>query len=92
MIEQMPMKYDTYIHENGGNMSMGQKQAIAIARALIRKPQLLILDEATSNMDAERERIVMKQIAALPIPCIIISHSSQILDCFEHKVKLGIDK
>lgn len=88
MIEEMPMKYDTYIDENGENMSMGQRQAIAIARALIRKPKLLILDEATSNMDKKREKIVMENIAKLPIPCIIISHSTHVSDYLGQKVKL----
>ena len=92
IIGEMPMGYDTYINENGGNMSMGQRQAIAIARALIRKPQLLILDEATSNMDEEREKMVMEHIAQLPIPCIIISHSTHVSEYFEHKVKLGDGK
>lgn len=88
MIEEMPMKYDTYIDENGGNVSMGQRQAIAIARALIRKPQFLILDEATSNMDEKREKIVMENIAKLPIPCIIISHGTHVSDFLGQKVKL----
>ena len=86
------MGYDTYISENGDNLSMGQRQAIAIARALIRKPQLLILDEATSNMDVEREKTVMEHIVKLPIPCIIISHSAHVSDYFAHKVKLGNNK
>lgn len=88
MIEEMPMKCDTFIDENGDNMSMGQRQAIAIARALIRKPKLLILDEATSNMDKKREKIVIDNIAKLPIPCIIISHSTFVSDFFEKKVEL----
>ncbi len=55
-VDAMPMGYETYVSENGSNLSFGQRQAIAITRALIRKPQLLILDEATSNMDYEREK------------------------------------
>lgn len=89
LIDKMPMGYDTYINEDGGNLSSGQKQSIAIARALIRKPKLLILDEATSNMDIEREMSVFSNISKLPIPCIIISHSRSVHDFFERKVELA---
>ncbi len=88
-ISEMPMGYDTYINEDGGNLSSGQKQSIAIARALIRKPKLLILDEATSNMDIERELLVLKNISNLTIPCIIISHSRSVHDFFERKIELA---
>ena len=87
----MPQKYDTFVNENGGNLSMGQRQAIAIARALIRKPQLLIMDEATSNMDPEREQYVMDNIANLSIPCIIVSHNTSIADKFDRVVQIGRD-
>lgn len=79
-IESMPLKYDSYVYENGDNLSVGQKQAIAIARALIRKPQLLILDEATSNMDSIKEKIVIDNIFNLQIPCIIVTHNKYIID------------
>uniref|UniRef100_A0A3Q0KIZ3 Putative multidrug resistance protein 1, 2, 3 (P glycoprotein 1, 2, 3) n=2 Tax=Schistosoma mansoni TaxID=6183 RepID=A0A3Q0KIZ3_SCHMA len=56
-IQQLPDGYDTFVGERGGGMSGGQKQCIAIARALIRKPKLLLLDEATSSLDAKSERV-----------------------------------
>lgn len=89
VVEQMPMKYDTFINEDGGNLSMGQRQAIAIARALIRKPGVLILDEATSNMDEEREKQVMQNVLRLNIPCIVISHSKNVVELFEKKIQLS---
>ena len=55
-IERFPQKYDTYIEEGGTNVSGGQKQRLAIARALLKKPKILILDDSMSAVDTKTER------------------------------------
>jgi ATP-binding cassette subfamily B protein len=64
-IMSQPKGYDTYLADGGGNLSQGQKQLVSFARAIIRNPAILILDEATSSIDTETEAIVQKAIAVL---------------------------
>jgi len=64
-IEQMPNGLDTLLIEQGNNLSGGQRQRIAIARMFLRNPDILILDEATSNLDSETEHQVKEALEAL---------------------------
>ena len=57
-IEKMPDKYDTYIEEGGTNVSGGQKQRLCIARALLKKPKILILDDSTSAVDTKTDTLI----------------------------------
>ena len=54
-IQRLPQGYDTVISEDGGNISQGQKQLLCIARIMLTRPPMLILDEATSNIDTRTE-------------------------------------
>ncbi|MBU4589338.1 MAG: ABC transporter ATP-binding protein/permease [Candidatus Omnitrophica bacterium] len=64
-IEKMPKGYDTFIGDRGMRISGGEKQRLAIARALFKDPPILILDEATSQLDTESERLVQEAIDRL---------------------------
>lgn len=75
-IERLPLGYNEPVHERGVVLSSGQRQLIAFARALVRNPQILILDEATSNVDSESEMLIEQATATLlkDRTAIIIAH------------------
>ena len=64
-IKRLPNGYDTYISEGGGNLSQGQRQLLAIARAVLKDPSILILDEATSNVDTRTELKIQEAMISL---------------------------
>ncbi|MDK2841865.1 MAG: ATP-binding cassette, subfamily bacteriocin exporter [Anaerophaga sp.] len=76
-IEKLPAGFETYLGENGASISGGQKQRLAIARALYKNPEVLLLDEATSSLDPESESYVQKTIDQLKSEgktIIVIAH------------------
>ena len=83
-INELPLRYETRLEENGTNLSGGQRQRLAIARAMLKQPDILILDEATSNLDAITERTLDRTIHefAKDMTAIFIAHRlSTIKNC-----------
>jgi len=76
LINKLPQKYDTVISIGGGNLSVGQRQLISFARAMLKNPKILILDEATSSLDSYTESLIQQAMTRLMKgrTCIIIAH------------------
>lgn len=73
-IEAMPMGMHTPLMDGGGSLSGGQRQRLLLARAMVRRPRLLVLDEATSALDNRTQAVVTSTLESLPITRIVIAH------------------
>lgn len=85
-IMRLPKGYDTVISEDGGNISKGQKQLLTIARAMLYDAKMLILDEATSNVDTSTERKIQKAMRELMRgkTCFVIAHRLSTIQNADH--------
>ncbi len=90
-IEKLPNGFDTMIGERGQKLSVGQKQRIGIARALYKKPDILIFDEATSAVDNETEYLIQKALQKISKSCttIVIAHRLSTIKNADKIVVLG---
>ncbi len=76
LVRRLPRGLDTEVGERGAKLSGGEKQRLALARALLRRPQLLILDEATGALDADNRRLVLESLRALHgrLTVVVVTH------------------
>jgi ATP-binding cassette subfamily B protein RaxB len=79
----MPMQYDTLVGEMGSTLSGGQKQRVLLARALYRKPKILVMDEGTAHLDVAHEKAVNAAIAAMGITLVLVAHRKETIEAAE---------
>lgn len=82
----MPMRYQTMLNEDGGGLSGGQVQRILLARALYKRPRLLVMDEATSHLDVDNERAIAKALGGLQITQLVVAHRAETLANSDRKM------
>ena len=87
-IIKFPMGYNTVLGDNGGSISGGQRQRLSIARTLAANPEMLLIDEGTSNLDIDTEERVIKNLFATDKTILFISHRHKKIDGVNHIYKL----
>jgi ATP-binding cassette subfamily B protein RaxB len=79
-IEQMPMGFKTLVGDMGSTLSGGQKARLFLARALYKRPKILILDEGTANLDQRTERAITEALTVMPCTKVVIAHRQQTIE------------
>jgi ATP-binding cassette, subfamily B, bacterial CvaB/MchF/RaxB len=87
-ILEMPMGYNTLVGDIGTGLSGGQKQRILLARALYRKPRILVLDEATSHLDIGNEQHINDAVRAMTLTRVIVAHRRETIEMAERVVTI----
>ena len=87
-VMKMPLRAETLIGDMGSSLSGGQKQRLLLARALYRRPKILVLDEATSHLDVAREGEINAALKALSITRIIVAHRQETINSADRVICL----
>ncbi len=91
-IAAMPMQYETLVGDMGSTLSGGQKQRVLLARALYRRPKILLMDEGTAHLDSVHEQAVNAAIASMGITRIIIAHRKETIESADRIVVVQAGK
>ncbi len=87
-IKRMPMRYLTLVGHMGSTLSGGQRQRVMIARAIYRRPKVLLLDEGTAHLNDALQRKVLKNLASLGLTIIAVTHDLRVVECADRCVRL----
>jgi len=85
----LPMGYETTLGDRGGGLSGGQMQRLLIARALYRRPRLLIMDEGTANLDSVTEATILGRIRSMGMTVVHAAHRQQVIDDADTVISIG---
>ncbi len=88
-VRAMPMRTDTHVGDMGSTLSGGQKQRILLARALYKRPSVLILDEATSHLDQKREKSINDALRSLNMTRVVVAHRAETIAAADRILLLG---
>lgn len=88
-IVDMPMGYQTMVGDMGSTLSAGQYQRVLLARALFRRPQLILLDEGTANLDPTTEQLIVQTLANMPLTRVVVAHRPALVEAADIVLRMA---